>query len=107
MKIPGWKAEKLDDYEIRITAADGEAWRIRWADKHDGLNHFIWKMALAAVSIPEKWGCHCDLEPGMKPDGCVLDEGKPENCVYARMLLADGKSRDDCKEWRKIEVVEE
>ena len=50
------------------------------------------------------YGCHCDLEPGMKPDGCVFDEGRSEDCVYARLLLKDGKGRNDCKEWRPIKL---
>lgn len=46
----------------------------------------------------EKYGCHCDLEDGMEPDGCVLDYGKPEDCVYARLR----GSKDKCEYWKPI-----
>lgn len=49
---------------------------------------------------PEKYGCHCDLEEGMEPDGCVLDYGKPEDCVYARLR----DSKDKCEYWKPIQV---
>ena len=50
-------------------------------------------------------GCHCDLEDGQWPDGCVFDENRIEDCVYARKLHREGKGRNDCKEWRQIEFV--
>lgn len=46
----------------------------------------------------EKYGCHCDLEEGTEPDGCVLDYGKPEDCVYARLR----GSKDKCEYWKQI-----
>lgn len=49
-------------------------------------------------------GCHCDLEEGMVPDGCVLDEGRPDNCVYAPRLLREGKDKTACEYWKPIEV---
>lgn len=48
----------------------------------------------------EKYGCHCDLEEGMEPDGCVLDYGKPDECVYARLR----GSKDKCEYWKPIQV---
>ena len=54
---------------------------------------------------PVEYACHCDLEPHMKPDGCVLDEGKPENCIYAERLVKRGLSKTDCAEWKPISVV--
>jgi len=49
-------------------------------------------------SKPGKFGCHCDLEPGMKPDGCVLDEGRPNCCVYAGIY----GDKSLCKYWQEI-----
>ena len=49
-------------------------------------------------------GCHCDLEEGMEPDGCVLDEGRPEHCIYAGSLLREGKDKTACEYWKPIEV---
>jgi hypothetical protein len=51
-----------------------------------------------------KFGCHCDLEPGMPPDGCVLDDGLPELCAYARKLISEDKGKTDCPEWREIKI---
>lgn len=52
-------------------------------------------------NMPElKYGCHCDLEPDMEPDGCVLD-GEAQNaltCVYAK----DGMRKEQCKYWKPI-----
>lgn len=45
-----------------------------------------------------QWGCHCDLEEGQTPDGCVLDEGRPQDCVYARSVDAKAK----CQYWQPV-----
>jgi len=54
-----------------------------------------------------EFGCHCDLDPGMEPDGCVIDEHRLDDCVYARLLTKDGKSRDDCQYWKPIVFVKD
>ena len=51
---------------------------------------------------PKRYGCHCDLDPDAEPDGCVLDDGRPGDCRIAARLLAEGKVRDDCPEWRPV-----
>ena len=51
-----------------------------------------------------EYGCHCDLDPGQKPDKCVIDEGIISDCAIAVKLLRDGKGRNDCSEWRPIEM---
>jgi hypothetical protein len=50
------------------------------------------------------YGCHCDLEPGEAPDGCVLDDNAPQNCVYAGLLVAQGRGKRDCGYWQPIEI---
>ncbi|WP_019584169.1 hypothetical protein [Thioalkalivibrio sp. ALE16] len=45
------------------------------------------------------YGCHCDLVPGEQPDGCVLDEGKPEDCVHAH----PGMRKEQCHYWRLVQ----
>ena len=50
------------------------------------------------------FGCHCDLEPGQKPDSCVLDIDRTQDCVYAGILLKNGQGRNDCKYWRIVEA---
>ena len=59
----------------------------------------------AALAQPVPHGCHVDLHPGMKPDGCVLDGGRPENCIYAKRLLREGKDKTACEYWQPIEVT--
>lgn len=51
----------------------------------------------------EQFGCHCDLDPGMRPDDCVLDYGQPSECVHAMRLVSEGKNKWHCIEWRKVE----
>ena len=58
----------------------------------------------AALEQPIPHGCHVDLDPGMKPDGCVLDENRPEKCVYARRLVREGGDKTTCEYWQPIEV---
>lgn len=46
-----------------------------------------------------KWGCHVDAMPdNFEPDGCVIDEGRRGDCVYA----SDVKRKEQCKYWRRI-----
>jgi len=48
------------------------------------------------------YGCHCDLEPGANPDGCVFDNGDIYDCVNARRLADEGKGKQDCAEWKPV-----
>ena len=46
-----------------------------------------------------KFGCFCDLftcKAGTEPDGCVIDDGRPQDCVYAAGI----SSKWFCKEWK-------
>lgn len=43
-----------------------------------------------------KYGCHCDLEPGQKPDCCVIDDEMFQNCVYAKPDMR----KEQCEYWR-------
>lgn len=46
----------------------------------------------------DAYGCHCDLESmedGFEPDGCVIDEGNPQDCIYANC-----GDKWKCKYWR-------
>ena len=60
----------------------------------------------AALAQPVPHGCHVDLHPGMKPDGCVLDGGRPETCIYAKRLFREGKDKTACEYWQPIEVTQ-
>ena len=46
---------------------------------------------------PVRFGCHCDLEPDMQPDGCVLDYGKPQDCIHS-----DCGDKSKCPYWHEI-----
>lgn len=49
--------------------------------------------------------CHIDLdlEDGMEPDDCVLDSGRRDDCVYAR--LHGDRAREHCGEWKPIQIA--
>ena len=57
---------------------------------------------------PKPMGCHCDLfemAGAQMPDACVLDQGAPQDCTYAK----PGMDKHTCKFWKVItkESVEE
>lgn len=52
---------------------------------------------------PIRFGCHCDLEPDMEPDGCVLDYGRPEDCVHSHSGKV--KHREKCEHWQPIKIT--
>lgn len=45
-----------------------------------------------------KYGCHCDLDPGAEPDGCVIDDGMLQNCIHAKPQMR----KEQCDHWRLI-----
>ncbi len=53
------------------------------------------------INGPDQWGCYCEIEPGGKPDECVLDTGELKNCVYAMKLYRENKTQKNCEYWRK------
>lgn len=57
------------------------------------------RKAFDALGSTTKWGCHCDLEEGQDPDGCVLDVGRPQDCCYARSAGAKQK----CQYWQPVQ----
>lgn len=90
-------AESLIESAIQGHASTREA--MRWL-----VRQLMPMQALAQVqgdSSSVTYGCHCDLEPGMKPDGCVLDYGNPNDCVHARGI----SNREECNEWRPIHIT--
>lgn len=46
----------------------------------------------------KRYGCHCDLDEGMKPDGCVIDEGNRHQCIYAKHIT----TKEQCEYWQVI-----
>lgn len=50
---------------------------------------------------PQKWGCHCDLQPGQQPDSCVIDLDQPEYCSIA----SSGVRKEACVHWQPIQII--
>ena len=50
----------------------------------------------AGQKPPAEYACHCDLEPHMEPDGCVIDENKRGDCIYAKSIA----SKWECEYWQ-------
>jgi hypothetical protein len=59
----------------------------------------------AALDAQPKYACHCDLDPGMKPDDCVFDNGDIDDCVYATRLQREGKGKRHCVYWQPIKFA--
>ena len=71
--------------------------------KVDG-NHSLGAGALAEAIQAEiqkqlPWGCTVDLDPGQKPDNCVIDTADHILCVYAKR----GMSKHDCEYWKQYD----
>jgi len=55
--------------------------------------------------VKEYHGSHgCNLTEFVPPpelylQTCVLDEGKPWDCVFATLLEKEGKGKESCKHW--------
>lgn len=50
----GWKATRIDGFEIRVVSPEGEAWRLRSADANDIFNNFIFRWAEAMLDAKEQ-----------------------------------------------------
>jgi hypothetical protein len=48
------------------------------------------------------FGCHIDIGPDERPDGCVFDSGDICDCRIAETLQAAGKGRDECAYWKPV-----
>ena len=71
------------------------------ADMLDGFFNMLKPTIMSDIENIEKenkYGCHCDLDVGQTPDGCVIDEGKPWNCIYA----TKGIRKEQCEWWRPL-----
>ena len=51
------------------------------------------------------YGCHCDLEPHMEPDGCVIDTGRRQDCFYARSTTKPISKKEECEYWQPIKFA--
>ena len=60
----------------------------------------------ARLAKTDGYACHCDLDPGQQPDGCVFDTGRTFDCMYAEKLAKESKGRNDCEYWQPIKWEE-
>ena len=74
-------------------------------DLDEGLREIAEGDTVAVANQAKSFGCYCVMEPGMKPDGWVIDENRPEDCTSARPLLAAGKDKWSCREWRVVQFI--
>lgn len=83
-----------------------------YVDADNSLGHLLVQIDTFYQELPEavrkafdnlgstaKWGCHCDFKEGQEPDGCVIDEGRPQDCRHAKQ----GGSKMQCQDWQPIQ----
>lgn len=88
--------------------------QILFADSDSSLGHLLVQIDTFYQQLPEpvrsafdklganvQFGCYCDLEPGQMPDACVIDTGRPQDCVNA----AGRTSKHGCKHWLPINLT--
>jgi hypothetical protein len=49
----------------------------------------------------ERFGCHCDLEPHMQPDDCVIGTSRASDCSYAHRHAV----KESCEYWQPIKIA--
>lgn len=50
---------------------------------------------------PRTHGCYYVVE-GQPPERCVLEYGRPQDCVFATQLVGQGKDQTACQYWRPL-----
>jgi len=58
-------------------------------------------LTTGAVAEPVAYGCHCDLDEGQTPDGCVIDQGNRDWCTRAQRI----DRKEDCDMWKPIALA--
>lgn len=70
-----------------------------WGVNYDEPMSITGKPFIKVEQVHLAWGCHCDLDPDQEPDGCVIDEGRPQDCVNTRLKHITDKTQ--CQYWRQ------
>ena len=52
---------------------------------------------------PRTHGCYYVVE-GQPPERCVLEYGRPQDCVFAAQLVGQGKDQTSCQYWRPLQA---
>lgn len=90
-KYPTEKGDISDGFDYWDWTQDS-----RLVAVHARLSALLRRALLAAAPADTvEHGCYCDLEPHMQPDGCVLEEGRPQDCSYARSI----DKKEQCEYW--------
>jgi len=111
----------------RLDAVPGEATIVRFPDRYTTKAYPVGRLAheaaaelrrqhaeitalRAALNLPVseasesakqesgEYRCYADIFDDEEPDGCVLDGGNPDDCMYARRY--GGKAREVCGQWK-------
>ena len=89
--LPQWP-QRQDSVSAQLADLRLIANRLGFYDAADAIKQWC-------KHLPElKYGCHCDLEEGQSPDGCVIDEGRIRDCHYAKKDMR----KEQCEHWRPI-----
>lgn len=90
-KLPVWP-QRQDSVSEQLSDLRLIANRLGFYDAADVISQ--WCKNLPKI----EYGCYCDLEPDMKPDGCVIDEGSFQDCIFAEKDMR----KEQCKYWKII-----
>lgn len=84
--------QRQDSAAEQLADLRGVANRLGMYDAADAIGQLFETGGLESL----RYGCHCDLEEGMEPDGCVIDAGRLSDCHYAK----PGMRKEQCEYWR-------
>jgi len=59
--MTAWIATRLNEFEIRVTSPEGEAWIFRQVNADDGFYYFLWRWAESMLTSPA-WCASVDAE---------------------------------------------
>lgn len=94
----GVSTENLDDGEPLIRLRDYE--RLQEERDHLRAESEMVRRILNKQVPGVSYGCHCDLEPGMEPDDCVIERGSRHECVYSKSI----RVKEECDYWQPIVI---
>lgn len=77
---------------------------IAWRNRFPMYEYRFQDDCIALKLEQPKFGCHCELDSNQEPDGCVIDDGLPDDCVHAIELARNGKDKTSCKYWLPIKM---
>lgn len=88
--------EASSDLQRLIEASDAGSAKREWLAR--GMSGMVEYREAMNADDKADYGCHVDLEPHQKPDGCVIDDGLRSQCIYAKSI----GSKWQCEYWQKV-----